>query len=319
MHDIDRLQKPWPAKKWRRVAWLRIVGRLLIGLGVAWTKVTAILVALLALPSRIQDILAGGLDHPGLREAIAAEWALDRSLLHRYLDFLFRIFRDDFGVSGAPAVDSVGSQLLPTIELAFTAGLLSIPLSIVLALLTAGRGQLSLHIDAGLEMVFASTPVFWLGILLLVAFAFDPNWFAASGAEVGWSLVLPSVAMALPTTGLLTLTLREAMEKAPGPTCATTTRVGGVGDFIPRARQALQQALSPILTLGVWLIGGLLGGSMLTEIAFGPVVLGPILAHDIPAVSTVILLASFVHVGASMLIESVDVIIDPRLGIMNAP
>jgi len=318
MHDIDRLHTPWPAKKWRRAVWFRVVGRLLISLGVAWTKVTAILVALLALPSRIQDILAGGLDHPGLREAIAAEWALDRSLLHRYLDFLFRIFRGDFGVSGAPAVDAVGSQLLPTIELALTAGLLSIPLSIVLALLTAGRGQPSLRIARVLEMVFASTPVFWLGILLLVAFAFDPNWFAASGAEAGWSLVLPSVAMALPTTGLLTLTLREAMEKTPDPTCATATRVSGVGEFIPRARHALQHGVLPMLTLGGWLIGGLLGGSMLMEIAFGSVVLGPVLTHDIPAVLTVILLAYFVHVGTSTLIESVDVIIDPRLRVMNA-
>jgi len=46
----------------------------------------------------------------------------------------------------------------------------------------------------------------------------------------------------------------------------------------------------------------------------GSVVLGPVLMHDIPAVLTVILLAYFVHVGTSTLIESVDVIIDPRLG-----
>jgi ABC-type dipeptide/oligopeptide/nickel transport system permease component len=57
---------------------------------------------------------------------------------------------------------------------------------------------------------------------------------------------------------------------------------------------------------------------MLMEIAFGSVVLGPVLTHDIPAVLTVILLAYFVHVGTSTLIESVDVIIDPRLRVMNA-
>jgi peptide/nickel transport system permease protein len=319
MRDIDWLQKPGPAKKWWRVAWFRIAGQLLIKLGVAWTKVTAIIVALDALPNRVQDILAGGLDYPGLRETIATEWGLDRSLLHRYLDFLFCIFRGDFGAAGTPAVDAVGSQLLPSIELALTAGLLSIPLSVVLALLTPGRGQLSPHIAPVFDMVFASTSVFWLGVLLLVTFAFDLNWFAASGAAIGWSLVLPSVAIALPTIGLLTLTLREAIEKTLDPGRATTTRVSGVGEFVPRARYALRRALLPIVALGACLVGGLLGGSTLMEIAFGSVTLGPALTHDIPAVLTVILLAYFIHVGTSTLLESVDLIIDPGSSAMNAP
>jgi hypothetical protein len=58
--------------------WFRIAGRLLIGLGLAWAKVTAILVALHVLPGRVQDVLAGGMDHQALREAIAAEWGPDQ-------------------------------------------------------------------------------------------------------------------------------------------------------------------------------------------------------------------------------------------------
>ena len=60
--------------------WSRIISRLLTSIVVAWASVTAAFLALHALPGRIQDILAGDLEYPGLREAIAAEWGLDRSL-----------------------------------------------------------------------------------------------------------------------------------------------------------------------------------------------------------------------------------------------
>jgi len=53
--------------------WVRIVSRLLTSLVVAWGSVTATFVALHALPGRIEDILAGDAEYPGLREAIAAE------------------------------------------------------------------------------------------------------------------------------------------------------------------------------------------------------------------------------------------------------
>ena len=59
--------------------WSRIVSRLFTSLVVAWASVTATFLALHALPGRIQDILAGDVEYPGLREAIAAEWGLDRS------------------------------------------------------------------------------------------------------------------------------------------------------------------------------------------------------------------------------------------------
>ncbi|WP_229194719.1 hypothetical protein [Bradyrhizobium acaciae] len=100
---------------------------------------TATFVALHALPGRIQDILAGDLEYPGLREAIAAEWGLDRSLPEQYLDFLLRIFRGDFGTSYVlrqPVLEVVGSQLLPTVELALTAGLLAVVIAGAIALLT---------------------------------------------------------------------------------------------------------------------------------------------------------------------------------------
>jgi peptide/nickel transport system permease protein len=301
--------------------WLRVVSRLLTSVIVAWASVSATFLALHALPGRIQDILAGDQEYPGLRESIAAEWGLDRSLAVQYFDFLFRIFRGDFGTSYVlrqPVTEVVGSQLLPTVELALTAGAIAILIAVALALLTAGRGRVSREFASFVELVVASTPVFWLGILLLMAFSFNLRWFPVSGGE-GWNaLVLPSITLALPTAGLLTQVLREAMEKTLDQPFVTTVRSRGVSELVIRSRHVLRHALLPVVTLGGWLIGGLLGGAVITEKVFGrpglgSVTLGAVLTHDVPVVLAVVLLAAFVHVAASTLLDILYVFIDPRL------
>lgn len=301
--------------------WKRIASRLSTSVLVAWASVTLSFLALHALPGRIQDILAGDLEYPGLREAIAAEWGLDRSLPAQYLDFLSRIVQGDFGTSYVlrqPVIEVVGSQLLPTVELAVTGGVLAIIISVGLAVLTAGRGRVARQVTSFIELVFASTPVFWLGILLLMVFSFTLRWFPVSGA-VGWtSLVLPALTLALPTAGLLTQVLREAMEKTLAQPFVVTVRSRGVGEFIIRWRHVLRHALLPAVTLGGWLIGGLLGGAVITEKVFGrpglgTVTLGAVLTHDVPVVLAVVLLAAFIHVAASTLLDILYLVIDPRL------
>jgi peptide/nickel transport system permease protein len=301
--------------------WKRIVSRLLTSVLVAWASVTASFLALHALPGRIQDILAGDLEYPGLREAIAAEWGLDRSLPAQYLDFITRTVQGDFGTSYVlrqPVTEVVGSQLLPTVELALTGGLLAIVIAVVLALLTAGRSRFARTLASIMELVFASTPVFWLGILLLMVFSFTLRWFPVSGAS-GWkSLVLPALTLALPTAGLLAQVLREAMEKTLAQPFVVTVRSRGVGELAMRWRHVLRHALLPAVTLGGWLIGGLLGGAVITEKVFGrpglgTVTLGAVLTHDVPVVLAVVLLAAFIHVAASTLLDILYLLIDPRL------
>ena len=300
---------------------VRILSRLATSLLVAWASVTATFVALHALPGRIEDILAGDVDFPGLREAIAAEWGLDRSLPAQYADFLLRTAHGDFGTSYVlrrPVIEVVGSQLQPTVELALAAGLLAVLLAGGLALATAGRGRLARGLASALELAAASTPVFWLGILLLMAFSFNLRWFPVAGARSWNALVLPAIALALPTAGLLAQVLREAMEKTLDQPFVTTVRARGVGETAIRARHVLRHALLPAVTLGGWLIGGLLGGAVITEKVFGrpglgTVTLGAVLTHDVPVVLAVVLLAALIHVAASTLLDILYLLIDPRL------
>lgn len=299
----------------------RLITRFGASLLVAWGSTTAAFLALHALPGEIADILAGDLDYPGLREAIATEWGLDRGLLVQYLGFVGRIAQGDFGTSYAlrqPVYEVVVSQLWPTVQLALSAGLLALLIAIVLATATAGQGRLSRLLASFVELLFASTPVFWLGILLLMAFSFTLPWFPVSGADGASALVLPAITLALPTAGLLTQVLREAMDRSLEQPYVVTARARGLAEWQVRIIHVLRHAVLPVLTLGGWIIGGLLGGAVITEKVFGrpglgTVTLNAVLSHDVPVVLAVVLLAAFVHVAASSLLDLAHVWIDPRL------
>lgn len=301
--------------------WRLVISRLGAGLLVAWGSATAAFLALHALPGRVEDILAGDLDYPGLREAIAAEWGLDRPLWEQYLGFLARIASGDFGTSyelRQPVARVVMAQLWPTVELALSAGVLALLFAVVVATLTSGRGRIARAAASTLELVFASTPVFWLGILLLMAFSFTLRWFPVSGAADWRALVLPATALALPTAGLLAQVLREAMERALEQPFVVTVRARGLGELRLRLRHVLRHAALPVVTLGGWIIGGLLGGAVITEKVFGrpglgTVTLNAVLSQDAPVVLAVVLLAAFIHVAASTLLDLLYALIDPRL------
>ncbi|SAK67710.1 ABC transporter permease [Caballeronia ptereochthonis] len=298
----------------------KIATRLMTGLLVLWLAASAAFVAIHALPGRIEDVLAGDLAYPGLREAIAAQWGLDRSLLWQYGQFLLRLAHGDLGTSFVmqqPVLDVLKSQLWPTMQLAASAGLLAIVLAILVATLTAG-GRWSTRIASLVELTCTSTPVFWLGMLLLIAFSFELRLFPVSGAK-GWrSLVLPAVTLALPTAGILSQVMREALEAALAKPFVTTVRARGVSELALRVRHVLRHALLPVVTLGGWLIGSLLGGAVITEKMFGrpgigSVTLNAVTSQDVPVVLAVVLLAAFVHVFISTLLDIAYLFIDPRL------
>jgi peptide/nickel transport system permease protein len=299
----------------------RIFARLATGLAVMWLSVTVAFLALHALPGRIEDVLVGDMNYPGLKEAVAQEWGLDRPLTTQYVDFVGRIATGDLGTSyvmRAKVSGIIASQIMPTVELAVLAGLIAAAMAATLAVATSGHGAIARGIASGLEMILTSSPVFWIGFLLLMLFSFQLRLFPVSGGD-GWrAIVLPAITLALPTAGLLAQVLREAMEKALEQPFAITIRSRGVGETTIRIRHMLRHALLPAMTLGGWLVGGLLGGAVITEKVFGrpglgTLTLSAVTSQDVPVVLAVVLLAAFTHVVISTLLDIAYILVDPRL------
>ncbi|MCX2946201.1 ABC transporter permease, partial [Rahnella perminowiae] len=158
----------------------RITRRILTGVLVLWAAVTLSFISVYLAPGDIVSLLMGEQVHtPAIEAAIRAEWGLDQPLYLQYLHYLWRVLHGDFGRSYLLNTDVsslVLSQLWPTLKLTALALVVSLVFAVLMAVTTAHRrwGQ---RIAGCVELILASTPSFWLGIVLLFIFSFTLRWF----------------------------------------------------------------------------------------------------------------------------------------------
>ncbi|MBF7995687.1 ABC transporter permease [Rahnella laticis] len=310
-------QRPKSAPSWRG----RVVRRLLSGVLVLWAAVTLSFISVYLAPGDIVSLLMGEqVQTPAIEAAIRAEWGLDQPLYMQYLHYLWRVLHGDFGRSYMLNTDVsslVLSQLWPTLKLTGLALVVSLVFAVVMAVATAHRrwGQ---RIAGGIELVLASTPSFWLGIVLLFIFSFTLRWFPVAGDRSFSSLVLPALSLGLAQGAVVSQVLRRGLEDALDEPFVLTLRAWGLGNRIIRLRHALRHAALPAVTLTGWLIGGLLSGAVITEQVFGRPGLGKItvdavLGKDLPVVLAVAIFSALVYVVLSTLVDILYLFIDPRL------
>lgn len=298
--------------------------RALGALGVLWGATTATFVALTLVPGDVAYAVVGGPDANPTPEVLAqvrAEYGLDRPWHEQYLAYLGRVATGDLGTSyrfRADVTDLIADHLGPTATLAAAAAGLAVVGAVLVALLTAGRRRWVRSTASGVELTVASLPSFWLGIVLLTVFSFGLGWFPAVAGE-GWrGLVLPAATLALPLGAVLTQVLRHALEEVLDEPFVTSARARGLSDTVVRVRHALRHALVPLTTMTGFVVGGLLGGAVITETLFirqglGRLLLSAVTAKDLPVVLGLVLLSALVYVVVNLLVDATYPLIDPRL------
>lgn len=299
----------------------RASGRLGGGVMVLWAAVTLSFIGVYLAPGDIVSLLVGEqIRTPEIEAAIRAEWGLDRPLWQQYLSYLWRILHGDFGRSYMLNVD-VGqlmtSQLVPTLKLTAAALLVSVAFAVLLAVSTAHR-RWGRRIANGIELLLASTPSFWLGIVLLFVFSFTLRWFPVAGDRNFAALVLPALALGLAQGAVVSQVLRRGLEEALDQPFSLTLRAWGIRGSTVRLRHALRHAALPAVTLTGWLVGGLLSGAVITETVFsrpglGKVTVDAVLSKDLPVVLAVAILSALIYVVMSTLVDILALLLDPRL------
>jgi peptide/nickel transport system permease protein len=300
-----------------------VLGRLAQAALVLWGAVTVTFVALQLLPGDPVSTLLGPMVTvtPQVRAQIVQDYQLNRPVLVQYADYLRRLLTGNLGTSyqqELPVRSVIGQQLGPTLQLAACAAVLGALLAVAAALPTAGRPGPARRLVEGIELLAVSTPTFWLGILLLTFFSFRWQLFPVAGADGPDALVLPAVTLAVPMAGLLSQVLRAGLEAALEQPFTLAARARGVGALTVRGRHALRHALIPAITLGGWLFGGLLGGTVMVETVFarpglGRVAVTAIDAKDMPVVLGVVLVSAVGFVVVNTAVDLLYAAVDPRL------
>jgi peptide/nickel transport system permease protein len=183
----------------------------------------------------------------------------------------------------------------------------------------------------GFALFFYSMPTFLLGKLCLLilfyrlhlaGFAFFPGsgYVPLTQDPTEWfrHLVLPWITIALVTAATYSRLTRGSMLEVLGEDYIRTARSKGIREQRVVYRHALRSALTPVVTQFGIDLGTLLGGIIVTETVFGLPGLGQeiynaISRQDLPVIIGLVLLASAFIVVASIVVDLIYVVLDPRV------
>lgn len=302
----------------------RVLGRLAGVVGVLWGAATLTFIVEQLMPTDpAQTILggAGSKPSPAQLAAVRAQYGFDRPVIVQYFDYLGGLLRGDLGTSyirKQPVSEIIGQQLGSTLMLTITALLASWVIAVVVTLLTAHRSRAAAALGSGLETLLAALPQYWLGIVLLVVFAFQLHLLPVVGDGGPAGLVLPALTLALPLAGFLGQVTRDEFSSAMEQPFTVSARARGMSDLAVRARHALRHAVLPGLTLSGWALGSLFSTAVIVESVFvrpglGRVLVDAVKSQDMPVVVGVTLFVAAIYVVANLLVNIAFARIDPRM------
>ena len=255
-------------------------------------------------------------------QAMRKALGLDQPLYLQYWLFLSHAVRGDLGRSlyyKQPALDIILEHLPATAELTFAALLISLAVAVPMGIVSAVKRD-SPWDYAGMLIatVGQATPVYWLGLMLILFFAVQLRILPTSGRGGIEHLILPSVALGAPLMALVTRMVRSGMLDIFGEDYVRTARAKGLAERLIVLRHALRNILIPLVTIVGLQFGALLGGAVITETVFawpgvGRLVVTAITARDYPLVQAATLLVSFYFVAINLLLDVLYVYIDPRI------
>lgn len=266
------------------------------------------------------------------RTAIAERLGVDRPIPVQYGRWLARLARGDLGESflyQTTTVSTIAERLPNTLLLAGAALFLTIVVAIPLAAWCAEHpGGVADRLAGALALGAISVPVFWLGILSILAFAVHAHLLPAGGAsDVGGSdslldrlrhLLLPALVLAAAGTAeLFRYTRASALAQGARP-FVRTARAKGVPDRHVRWRHTMRNACIPVVTVIGLQLPRLVGGAAITETVFswpgmGRLGIEAALARDYPLVMGITFLVSIGVLLASLLVDLAYLALDPRL------
>ncbi|MCX7322127.1 MAG: ABC transporter permease [Hyphomicrobiales bacterium] len=296
-----------------------------------------------ASPGDPAQVIAGqsGASDEKLLEQLRAEYGLDKPYPVQLATYLGRVLTLDLGYSYRQqrTVSSLILDRLPaTLLLTATAFILALFSGIVLGTLAGVRaGRWSDTLLTILSLLLYATPVFWLGLMLVLLFSVQLDWLPAFGyatigvpqtalqrmVDIGTHMVLPVISLAAVYLAIYTRLMRSSVLDVTHQDFIKTAKAKGLKQGAIIIRHILRNAMLPIVTVAGMQAGALVGGAVVIETVFawpglGRLIYDALLQRDYPVLLGVFLVMSVIVIALNLLTDAIYRMIDPRVSVRAA-
>lgn len=289
-----------------------------------------VFIVLEILPGDPAAVMLGINAEPDTLAALRSEMGLDRPVMVRYFSWVADLFQGDLGTSytyDVPVSELIMQRIALSFPLAIMAIVLSTLIAIPLGIIAASNHAKPLDF---LVMTFSqigiAIPNFWFALLLIILFAVNLHILPAGGFA-GWdagvvpaltSLLMPTIALALPQSAILVRVSRSSMLEVLKEDYIRTARAKGGTRTRVLWRHALRNALIPVVTIMGLQFSFLLAGTIIIENVFylpgiGRLIFQAIAQRDLIVVKNLVILLAASVIIINFIVDVLYAVIDPRL------
>lgn len=269
------------------------------------------------------------------RAQLAEYWGVNTPLWERYANWIGSFVQGDWGMSlryNAPVTEVIAARALNSAALMAVAWVVSGVLGFVLGVVAGVyRGRLVDRIVKGYCFLLASTPTFWLGLVMLIVFSVQLGWFpfgfsvpiGVSAADVTFAdalhhLALPALTLSVVGVANIALHTREKTIDVMGSEYFRFARARGMSTWAAMRTHGLRNLALPALTLQFAAISEIFGGSVLVEQVFSYPGLGQAavtagLGGDVALLAGIAIVSAAFVFGGNLIANLLYGVVDPRI------
>jgi len=301
----------------------RVLALVPVALGVA--TITFALIHLV--PGDPVVAMLGDMAAPADIEGMRHELGLDHPLWQQYAAFLGGLATGDLGESISmrePVAHLIAQHFPATLELALAGLVVAIAIAFPLGVIAGANPNGPADLGAmGFAVLGISIPHLYLGPLLMILFSLKLRWLPLTGRGGFSHLILPALTLGTALAAILARMLRQSLAQVRESDFMRTAIGKGLSANAALMRHGLRNALTPVVTILGLQLGGLLTGSIITEVIFswpglGRLMITAISARDYPLVEGCVLTFALTYVLVNMATDIAYGLIDPRVRIEGA-
>ena len=306
----------------------RLISAIPVLLGI--TIIVFLIMAMI--PGDPATAILGSYATPENVEKLNRDLGLDKPLVARYFIWLGNMLQGDFGRSfslNRPVLDEILERFNATLILAGVSFVLASFMGILAGVISAARQYgIADKLITFTVLIGISVPSFFLGMMMILAFAVDLRWLPVSGMYAIYGggdlpdlirhLIMPALALSAVATGVIARMSRSAMLEVLRQDYIRTARAKGVRERRVIMGHALRAAMVSIIpVLGIQ-AGFVLSGSVYIEIVFqwpgvGRMLVDAILTRDILLVQGGVVFVAAAYVFFNICVDVAQSLLDPRI------